>query len=90
MLTHLHFEEIHQHLLDEKQPMPLDQLLDIQLLILLLHQNPTDTQKQNQSIIQIKFILTKGTSFIVYTMTPLYFGVFSVIRPKPVLTTLCP
>ena len=41
MLMHLHYEEIHQHLLDEKPPMPLDQQLDIQLLILQLHQIPT-------------------------------------------------
>jgi hypothetical protein len=39
---HLHFEGIHRHLLDEKQLMTLDQLLDIQLSILLLHQIPTD------------------------------------------------
>jgi hypothetical protein len=84
---HLHFEEIHQHLLDEKPLMPLDQQLDIQLLILLQHQNPTG---RKITINHRKFKLTNGTSFIVYTMTPLYFGVFSVMRPKPDLTTLCP
>jgi hypothetical protein len=87
---HLHFEEILQHQPDEKQLMTLDQLLDIRLLILLLHQIPN---KKTTTIINhpsIKQKLTNGTSFIVYTMTPLYFGVFSVIRPKPVLTTLFP
>jgi hypothetical protein len=54
MLMHLHFEEIPQHLLDEKQLMPLDQLLDIQLLILLLHQNPTHKTIHHQLITQIK------------------------------------
>jgi hypothetical protein len=38
---HLHFEEIHQHLLDEKLLRTLDQLLDIQLSIWQLHQTPT-------------------------------------------------
>jgi hypothetical protein len=85
---HLHFEEILQHQPDEKQLMTWDQLLDIQLLILLLHQIPTKIKIINRSNIKVR--LTNGTSFIVYTMTPLYFGVFSVIRPKPDLTTLFP
>lgn len=33
-------------------------------------------------------ILTSGVSFIEYTNTPWYVGVFSVIRPKPPFNTL--
>ena len=85
---HLHFEEILQHQLDEKQLMTLDLLPDTQLLILRQHQTPMKTMMITYS--NMKARLTNGTSFIVYTMTPLYFGVFSVIRPKPDLTTLFP
>jgi hypothetical protein len=46
MLKHLHFEEIHRHQLDEKLLMPSDQLLDIQLSILQLHQIPTTNKNR--------------------------------------------
>ena len=84
---HLHFEGIHLHQPDEIPPMTVDQQLDIQWLILLQHQIPRKTAIND---LNIKFSLTNGTSFMVYTMTPLYFGVFSVIRPRPDLTTLFP
>jgi len=32
----------------------------------------------------------RGRSLIEYTMTPVYFSVFSVIRPRPALVTLWP
>ncbi len=34
--------------------------------------------------------LTNGTSPIEYSTTPWYCGVLSVIRPRPLLITLCP
>ena len=35
-------------------------------------------------------ISTSGTSFMLYTTTPWYLGVFSVIRPRPALATWFP
>ena len=64
MLMHLHYEEIRRHQLDGKQLMPWDQLLDIQLLILQLHQIPTSKQHVQNSL-KSKSKLTNGMSFMV-------------------------